>query len=183
VAQRVHMPLSQEMPSKGDIASGLSLPEQFLLVAYRPGWDDKMERARPGGQGAALVGSMLLELALRGVLKVQRGRFTIEDDAGSILTPELAAVATQLRELGPVTTQVAMEKLAKNLPDRLRPWVQALERRGVLREERTRKLGVLSRSQIFLLDEPAKDKLENRLVRTLAAAATRTPAPSCCWAW
>ena len=168
VGQRSAMPLSQEMPSKGDLASGLSLPEQFLLVAYRPGWDDKMERARPGGQGAALVGSLLLELALRGAIKVQRGRFIVEDDAASILSPELAAVAAQVRELGPITTQVAMEKLAKGLPDRIRPWVQALERRGVLREERTRKLGVLARSELFLMNEPAKDKLENRLVRTLA---------------
>jgi len=165
-AQRAAMPLSQEMPAKGDIASGLSLPEQFLLVAHRPGWDDKMEKARPGSQGAAVVGSLLLELALRGVLKVQRGRFTIEDAEG--LTPELAAVAAEVQAMGNSSTQVAMEKLTKGLPDRIRPWVQALERRGVLREERSRRLAVMSRSELILTDQSAKERLENRLVRTLA---------------
>ncbi len=165
-AARASMPLSQEIPAKGDIASGLSLPEQFLLVAYRPGWDDKMTKARPGAQGAALVGSLLLELALRGVLKVQRGRFTIDET--DELSDDLSAFAQQVRELGPITTQVAIERLSKGLPERLRPWVQSLEQRSILREQRTRRLGILARSELILLDQNAKDRLENRLVRTLA---------------
>lgn len=165
-ATLARMPLSQELPTKGDVASGLSLVEQFLLVAMKPGWDDRMTKARPGAQGAAIVGSLLLELALRGSLKVQRNRFTIEDALA--LPPGLDTLAADVRALGDVSTQVAMEKLTKRLPERLRPWVNALERKGVLREEMTRRLVFLKRSNLILVNTAAKEKLENRLVRTLA---------------
>lgn len=165
-ATLAQMPLSQELPTKGDVASGLSLVEQFLLVAMKPGWDDRMTKARPGAQGAAIVGSLLLELALRGSLKVQRNRFTIEDALA--LPPGLDTLAADVRALGGVSTQVAMEKLTKRLPERLRPWVQSLERKGVMREEMTRHLVFLKRSNLILVNTAAKEKLENRLVRTLA---------------
>jgi hypothetical protein len=161
--QRGDVPLSQEIPGKGD--GGLTLPEQFLLVALHGDWDDAMLRARPGAQGAAIAGSLLLELALRGAVKVQRGRFVVETDS---LPPEWENVAADVRGLSEDTTQVVLEKLTKDLGARIRPWVQALERRGTVREERVRRFGILSRSRLVVVDETPKAKLENRLVRVLA---------------
>lgn len=148
-------------------ATDLSLPEQFLLVAIGPGWDDRMERARAGSQGGAIAGSLLLELALRGHLKVQRDRFQVQ---GEVADPDLAAVASKVAELGDRASIEAMEKLCKGLPRRIRPWKQRLGAKGLARERVWRHLGVLPRSETHLLDADAQDQLVKRLLRILAGS-------------
>jgi hypothetical protein len=153
-------------PTAAVRAADIDIPEQFLVIALDGPWDDRMERIKHGRQGAALVGSLLLELAVRGKLKVQRDRFELEE--GSTGDDELDYFAEQVAELGPVPTAQAMKLLGKWLPDRFRPWKARLQRRGWIREERTRFLGLFRRSTTTLLDEDVQAKLQNRLVRMLA---------------
>lgn len=164
-ADREATPLGVEMPSPGE-AGGFSLPEQFLLVAWREGWDDRMYKPRAGSQGGALVGALLLELAVRGRLRVQRDRFVVSNEKTN--NRHLDAFAEEVRRVGQLTTQTAMGNLARGLGKRLKPWIHGLEQRGVLRERTWRHLGLFKRSELVLLDPELKMKLENRLIRTLA---------------
>jgi hypothetical protein len=144
----------------------VGIPEQFLTIAIDGQWDDRMERVKPGRMGAAIVGSLLLELAIVGKLKVQRDHFVIEE--GTTGDPALDAFAEQVQELGPIPTAQAVRKLGRRLTDRVRPWKERAARHGWLREERRRFLGVLPRSTTYVLDEEVQGKLQNRLVRMLA---------------
>jgi hypothetical protein len=150
------------------VNEGLSLPEQFLLVALRPGWDDRMERARPGGKGTAIVGSLLLDLALRGGLKVQRDRF--QATGADVDDPDLQRVAGELAALADLPSREAMRRLAHKLTPRIRPWKQRLERRGMVRERTWRHLGLFPRSTTVLVDEEAQQKLVKRILRLLAGS-------------
>lgn len=145
---------------------GIGIPEQFLTIAIDGQWDDRMERVKPGRMGAALAGSVLLELAVHGKLRVHQGRYAIgEEPTGDA---DLDHFAEQVRELGPVPTEQALRRLGRHLPDRLRPWKQRVERRGWLREERRKFLGLFPRSTTTVLDAETQGKLQNRLVRMLA---------------
>ncbi|MEA3190638.1 MAG: hypothetical protein QOD77_1220 [Thermoplasmata archaeon] len=164
-APRAATPLGVEMPSPGE-AGGFSLPEQFLLVAWREGWDDRMYKPRAGSQGGAIVGALLLELALRGRLRVQRDRFVVANEPTN--NRHLDAFAEEVRRVQQLSTQSAMGHLARGLSKRIKPWVKNLEQRGIVRERAWRHLGLFPRSELILVDEEIKAKLENRLVRTLA---------------
>ena len=150
------------------VNEGLSLPEQFLLVALRPGWDDRMERARPGSQGAAIVGSLLLDLALRGGLKVQRDRF--QATGADVDDPDLQRFGAEVERLSDTPSQEAMVRLARKLTPRIRPWKQRLERRRLVRERAWRHLGLFPRSTTELLDDEAQQKLVKRILRLLAGS-------------
>lgn len=164
-SMREATPLGVEMPTPGE-AGGFSLPEQFLLVAWREGWDDRMYKPRAGSQGGAIVGALLLELALRGRLRVQRDRFVVANEPTN--NRHLDAFADEVRRLSQLSTQSAMGHLARGLAKKAKPWIRNLEQRGIVHERTWRHLGLFPRSELLLLDHDIKAKLENRLVRTLA---------------
>ncbi|HUR61402.1 MAG TPA: GPP34 family phosphoprotein [Candidatus Thermoplasmatota archaeon] len=144
----------------------LSIPEQFLTIAIEGQWDDRMERVASGRRGAALVGSVLLELAVHGKVRVQRDHFVVEE--GSTGDDDLDAFAQDVAALGPIPTAEVIRRLGRRLPDRIRPWKQRAVARGWLREDRRKFLGVFARSTTTVLDEDVQGKLQNRLVRMLA---------------
>jgi hypothetical protein len=158
-ARRAAQPVAQA-------TGGAGIPEQFLAIAIDGQWDDRMERVKPGRMGAALAGSLLLELAVHGKLKVQRDHFVVEE--GATGDPDLDHFAEQVQELGPIPTEQVIQRLGRRLTDRIRPWKGRAERRGWLREDRRKFLGVFPRSTTTLLDQDVQGKLQNRLVRMLA---------------
>jgi hypothetical protein len=153
-------------PPVAQATGEVTIPEQFLAIAIDGQWDDRMERVGPGRMGAALAGSVLLELAVLGKLRVQRDHFTVEE--GSTGDADLDAFAAQVQALGPIPTAQAIRKLGKKATERIRPWKARAGRRGWLREERRRFLGVFPRSTTSILDEEVQGKLQNRLMRMLA---------------
>jgi hypothetical protein len=157
---------TRRAPAVAQATGDLTIPEQFITIAIEGQWDDRMERVKPGRMGAALAGSVLLELAVLGKLKVQRDHFVVEE--GSTGDADLDGFAEQVQELGPIPTEQVVRRLGRRLTDRIRPWKARAERRGWLREERRKFLGVLPRSTTILLDEEVQGKLQNRLVRMLA---------------
>lgn len=144
----------------------VTIPEQFLTIAIDGQWDDRMERVKPGRMGAALAGSVLLELAVLGKLRVQRDHFVVEE--GTTGDADLDAFAAQVEALGPIPTAQVIRRLGRRLTERIRPWKARAERRGWLREERRKFLGLFPRSTTYVLDEEVQGKLQNRLVRMLA---------------
>lgn len=144
----------------------VSIPEQFLTIAIDGQWDDRMERVQRGRMGAALAGSVLLELAVHGKVRVQRDHFVVEE--GTTGDADLDHFAAQVAELGPIPTEQVVRRLGRRLTDRIRPWKQRAAARGWLREDRRKFLGVFPRSTTTILDEDVQGKLQNRLVRMLA---------------
>jgi hypothetical protein len=148
-------------------ADGLTLPEQYLLIAITEGWDDRQEKFRVGSHGPALVGALILDVALRGHLKIQRDRFEVVD--GGELDPDLAPVVKRLRELKDAPSMEAMRRLgAGDLTGLIRPWKQRLARRGLVTERTWKHMGLFKRSETDLRAPDAQAKLENRLVRLLS---------------
>jgi hypothetical protein len=153
-------------PAVAQATGDVTIPEQFLTIAIEGQWDDRMERVKPGRMGAALAGSVLLELAVHGKLRVQRDHFVVEE--GATGDADLDGFAEQVRELGPIPTEQVIRRLGRRLTDRIRPWKERAVRRGWLHEERRKFLGLFPRSTTTLLDEEVQGKLQNRLVRMLA---------------
>lgn len=148
----------------------LTVPEQFLLLALTDNWDDRVERIRPGGMGAAVVGSLLLDLAVRGKLKVQRDRFTIVD--GPVGDADLAVVADRVRQLKDLPSKEAMRRLGWRLTDRIRPWKARLQAKGLARERTWKHFGIWPRSETVLIDRDAQERVTKRLLRMLAGSGT-----------
>ena len=142
-----------------------SLPEQFLTVALHDNWDDRMEKAKAGRQGAAMVASLLFELAVRGRLRLHLDRFQVTGEPTG--DPALDEFATVLDERSDLKTADALEKLGNKAGRHIEHWRGRLHRRGVAREQKWRFLGVFPRSRTLVTDAEAKAKLENRLQRTL----------------
>lgn len=153
---------------------GLSIPEHFLLLALEPGWDERREKAGPGGLGGALVGSLLLELALQGKLQVQRDRFTLTDKA---VDDGAQAVAQHLQQLQGQPSLQAMARLVKPLRTLLPTYKDRLAGRGLVAHESWRHLGMFHRSQTALLDGDAQERLRNKLARAIAGGG-RPDAPT-----
>ncbi|MCA1818504.1 MAG: GPP34 family phosphoprotein [Halobacteriales archaeon] len=150
-----------EMPLTGE----WSLPEQFLGVAIQDDWDDRMEKAKVGRQGAALAASLLLELAVRGRLRIHLDRYQVVGEPTG--DPALDDFANEVEARGEMKTQETLQRIGNRSSQFLAPWRGRLHRRGVAREERWRFLGVFPRSRMLITDREAKQKLENRLQRTL----------------
>lgn len=154
-------------PRTPALTDGMSLPEQYLLIAMGEGWDDRIEKYRLGAHGPAIVGALILDLALRGRLRIQRDRFEVLD--GRVGDADLAAIADRLRQLQGVPSAEAMRRLgAGDLTGVIRPWKNRLAARGLVRERTWRHLGLFKRSETTLLAPDAQAKLENRLVRLLS---------------
>ncbi|MEK6985249.1 MAG: GPP34 family phosphoprotein [Candidatus Thermoplasmatota archaeon] len=154
-------------PRTPALTDGLSLPEQYLLIAMGEGWDDRIEKYRVGAHGPAIVGALILDLALRGRLRIQRDRFEVLD--GRVGDADLAAIADRLRQLQGVPSAEAMRRLgAGDLTGVIRPWKNRLAARNLVRERTWRHLGLFKRSETTLIAPDAQTKLENRLVRLLS---------------
>jgi hypothetical protein len=155
-----------EAPLKGP----MSLTEQFLLVALREDWDDRMERVGAGRQGAAMIAAVLLDLAVRGRLRMHRDRFDLAGEPTG--DAALDNFASGIEAMGNVPSQQLIERLGKKATALTRPWKSRLARRGFAREETWRFLGLFPRSRMRITDADAKGQLENRLVRTMAGGGT-----------
>lgn len=154
--------------------TGLSVPEMFLLVANEGGWDERIERTRPGQLGGALAGAMMLDLLLHRRILVQRDRFTVVgeptgDDA-------LAAVVARLRRIqekkGDIGSLAQMRLLAKWNRELLEPFKDRLAARGLAEHGHRMHLGLLHRSFVNVLDEESQERLRNKLRRAIAGGGT-----------
>jgi hypothetical protein len=155
VQERAEAPLTGEW----------SLPEQFLAVALSEDWDDRSERVKVGGQGAAIAASLLLELAVRGRLRLHLDRFQVTGEPSG--DPALDAFAQEVEALADRKAPDAIERLGRKASQHVAPWRGRLHRRGVAQQETWRFLGVFPRFRMTITDPEAKAKLENRLQRTL----------------
>ena len=153
---------------------GLSVPEQYLLLTLEDGWDERAERVRPGGLGGALTGALLLDLVLRGALKVQRDRFQLQD---ADLDDAAEAVAKKLEQFDGRPSLQAMTELAKWLPQLLPAYKQRMADRGLIDFRAWRHMGLFYRSQVALLDPDAQERLRNKLGRAIAGGG-RPDAPT-----
>jgi hypothetical protein len=157
---------ARRAPAVAQATGEVTIPEQFITIAIDGQWDERMERVKPGRLGAALAASVLLELAVHGKLRVQRDHFTVEE--GSTGDADLDHFAEQVEELGPIPTEQVLRRLGRRLTDRIRPWKARAARRGWLREDHRKFLGLFRRSTTTLLDQDVQGRLQNRLVRMLA---------------
>lgn len=155
-------------PAKaGDLAAprGLSIPEHYILLTLDDDWDERRERIGAPGLGGGLIGALLLDLVRQGKLRVQRDRFQVTDaavdDAGALVLEKLALKDGE-------TSQAAMRRLAKWLPQLLAAYKDRLQERGLIEHRQWRHLGLFHRSQAVLLDEPAQERLRNKLARAIA---------------
>lgn len=159
----VHVQVEER--AEAPLAGEWSLPEQFLAVALSEDWDDRSERVKVGGQGAAIAASLLLELAVRGRLKLHLDRFQVAGEPTG--DPALDAFAQEVEMLADRKAPEAIERLARKASRHVGPWRGRLHRRGVAQQENWRFLGVFPRFRMIVTDPEAKAKLENRLQRTL----------------
>ena len=140
------------------------LTEAFLLFALEEGWDDRRERA-VGGLGHALAGALLLEGALKGAVRLERGCLR---RAGSTQDPDLDAVLAQLEKVQHLPADQAIDRLARLKPRPWDPWKARLEARGVAKEERSRHLGLFPRSRMAITDADAQHELTGQMARAAA---------------
>lgn len=162
-------------PARIDTAPrGLSVPEQYLLLTLDDAWDERREKVRPGALGGALAGSLLLELAMHGKLRVQRDRFQVTDVA---VDAAAAAVAAKLARWGDLPSLQAMKELAKWIPQLLPAYKDRMAQRDLVQHRSWRHLGLFYRSQTALLDADAQERLRNKLGRAIAGGG-RPDAPT-----
>jgi hypothetical protein len=154
-----------EPPAPKPIPAQWSLPEEFLTVALREGWDDRMEKAKAGRMGAALAASMLLELTLAGRLRLHLDRFDVTGEPTG--DEALDAFAQEVQALSEHRAVDSFEHLAKKSTKHLAPWRNRLAERGIVHVDRRLWLGFLPRVRTNVADPEAKARLENRLQRTL----------------
>ena len=154
--------------------SGLSIPEMFILAVNEGGWDERIEKAKPGRLGAALSGAVVLELLVRGRVLVQRDRFTVVGEPGD--DPAVEAAVAKLRSIrerkGDLGSLPHMRRFAKWNREMLEPFKERLAGRGLVRHGHRMHLGVLYRSHVDLLDEDAQERLRNKLRRAIAGGGT-----------
>jgi multidrug efflux pump subunit AcrA (membrane-fusion protein) len=156
-------------PSEG---IGFSLPEAFLLLANEGGWDERTERNAPGALGAALAGSLLLDLVARGRVLIQRDRFTIVGDLGDDATEAVVAKLQQLQAKRDRPSLPAHVELAKWNRELLAPFKERLARRGLITHGHRMHLGLFYRCWVEVVDVTAPERLRNRLRRTIAGGGT-----------
>lgn len=146
-------------------AQGRSLPESFLLLALRDTWDERSERVAPGAPGAGLVGALLLELALRRRILLQRNRIQVVGDA--VGDESLEPVARALQPMSDIEAKAAIVRLGEDLGDLYGPFKDRLQRQGIVTHRRRRHLGLFKRSEVRLTDPDARESLIRNSTRLL----------------
>lgn len=154
--------------------SGLSIPEMFILAVNEGGWDERIEKAKPGRLGGALAGAIVLELLQRGRVLVQRDRFTVVGESGDDEAVEAAvAKMRSIRERkGDIASLPHMRRMAKWNRELLEPFKDRLAGRGLVQHSHRMHLGLFYRSSVTLLDEDAQERLRNKLRRAIAGGGT-----------
>lgn len=116
------------------------IAEELLLLAT----DDETGKTTVSSANLdpALGGALLIDLVLAGRVGLQgegrQARITVADGLTE-MDPLLEAGLEKLAEKGPLKTEAAVRRLAKGLRDSLH---ESLERRGIVRRERGRVLGI-----------------------------------------
>lgn len=147
----------------------LTLAEEFLLIALD---DDKGEvSAWSSDIDPALAGGLVLDLTLAGSLTTRDGKLATAGGApggDSLLGEAHAAVAAEDGEHDPKKWVERLPRALKPLKDRV---AGALVERGVLSEERSKLLGLISRTRWPESDPEPESALRERLAGVLTGAA------------
>lgn len=143
------------------------LCEQLLLI----GLDDEKggDASRYGMLDSGLAGALLLDLSLAGAVSIEDGNVTATGTADDpLLAATLEAIRAKDRPRGPKHWIGALPRALKPLRGRV---AEPLVERGVLREDRSRLLGLIPRTRFPEVDPEPEARLRERLAAVLLEAA------------
>jgi hypothetical protein len=150
----------------------LTLAEQVLLIAL----DDGHGRDRTqSGSEAGLAGALLLDLARLELLTADAdGKLTAGDGA----QPDDELLRHAHTAIGQSSRRRSARSWVQRLPRELKPLrlrvARGLVRRGILREERSKRLGVLPTTRFPSIDPAAQREVRERLRDVLLAGRDPT---------
>lgn len=144
------------------IEPNLTIPEELLLL----GWDDERGRNRSSHNiGALLAGALLLELDLRGHIRIDDGRVRPTD-----ATTDERHLDRMLEEIRGSRRSRKVKAWVQRAGSRSWPRKVVLDRlveRGILRRDQRRFLGIVPYTRYPVVDPQTTEQLRQQVANTL----------------